>query len=88
MVADCVEAQGRAGYSANMSTAEKLFLKARSLPEEAQDAVLRVVEQLAVRYPAPAAGPLTMHEAAELRGRLAAWEEDWDSPGMEVYDQP
>jgi hypothetical protein len=26
-------------------------------------------------------------EAAELRGKLAAWEEDWNAPGMELYDQ-
>ena len=33
-------------------------------------------------------GPsLTPNEAAELRGRLAAWEEDWQAPGMEAYDE-
>ena len=32
-------------------------------------------------------GPLlTLEEAAELRGKLAAWEEDWNAPGMEAYD--
>ncbi len=32
-------------------------------------------------------GPaLTSGEAAELRWKLAAWEEDWNAPGMEVYD--
>jgi hypothetical protein len=25
-------------------------------------------------------------ELAELRGKLAAWEEDWNVPGMEAYD--
>jgi hypothetical protein len=25
-------------------------------------------------------------EIAELRGKLAAWEEDWNAPGMEAYD--
>lgn len=35
-----------------------------------------------------AAAPLTLREAAELRGRLAAWEEDSNAPGMEAYDQP
>jgi len=25
-------------------------------------------------------------ELAELRGQLAAWEEDWNAPGMEAYD--
>jgi hypothetical protein len=32
-------------------------------------------------------GPnLTPAEVAELRGKLAAWEEDWNAPGMEKYD--
>jgi hypothetical protein len=26
-------------------------------------------------------------EIAELRGKLAAWEEDWNAPGMEAYDE-
>lgn len=29
---------------------------------------------------------LTPDEAADLRGKLAAWEEDWNAPGMEAYD--
>lgn len=33
-------------------------------------------------------GPdLAKHEVAELRGTLAAWEEDWNAPGMEAYDR-
>ncbi len=28
----------------------------------------------------------TAEEAADLRGKLAAWEEDWNAPGMEAYD--
>jgi hypothetical protein len=72
-----------------MSVAEKIFQKAQALPESAQTAVLEIVEQLAIRYPArePSA-PLTLNEAAEVRGRLAAWEEDWNAPGMEAYDRP
>jgi hypothetical protein len=31
---------------------------------------------------------LTPGQVAELRGKLAAWEEDWNAPGMEVYDRP
>jgi hypothetical protein len=59
------------------------------LPEPAQTAVLEIVEQLAARYPAhQSPAPLTLHEAAEVRGRLAAWEEDWNAPGMEAYDRP
>ena len=29
---------------------------------------------------------LTPDQVAELRGKLAAWEEDWNAPGMEAYD--
>jgi hypothetical protein len=29
----------------------------------------------------------TEEEAAEIRNRLAAFEEDWDAPGMEIYDE-
>ena len=28
----------------------------------------------------------TPEEVDELRGKLAAWEEDWNAPGMEAYD--
>ena len=34
------------------------------------------------------APPLTPNQAAVLRGKLAAWEEDWNAPGMEAYDRP
>lgn len=30
---------------------------------------------------------LTPAEIAELRWKLAAWEEDWNAPGMEAYDE-
>jgi hypothetical protein len=73
-----------------MSTAEKIFEKAQVLPEPAQDALLRMAEELAIRYsPQPEdSAQLTLREAAELRGKLAAWEEDWNAPGMEAYDRP
>jgi len=29
---------------------------------------------------------LTMEQAAELRQRLLPFEEDWNAPGMEAYD--
>ncbi len=29
---------------------------------------------------------LSPEEIADLRGKLAAWEEDWDAPGMKDYD--
>ena len=34
------------------------------------------------------APPLSPAQIAELRGKLAAWEEDWNAPGMEAYDRP
>jgi len=71
-----------------MSTAEKIFQKAQALPGEAQDTLLRIAEQMAQRYPAASSAPLTLRESAELRGKLAAWEEDWNAPGMEAYDRP
>jgi hypothetical protein len=71
-----------------MSTAEKIFQKAQGLPEEAQSAVLHVVEQLTLRYPEAKPSALTLQESAGLRGTLAAWEDDWNAPGMEVYDRP
>ena len=70
-----------------MSTAEKIFQKAQSLPEQAQDKLLQVAEEMARKYPSSVSSPLTLHEAAELRGKLTAWEEDWNAPGMEVDDR-
>ena len=70
-----------------MSIAEKIFEKAKSLPEPAQNKLLHVAEQLAREGPSDTPNALTLREAAELRGKLAAWEEDWNTPGMEVYDR-
>lgn len=75
-----------AHYIQPVSTAEKIFEKAQSLPEQAQDKLLQAAEELARKFPS-SSSPLTLHEAAELRGKLAAWEEDWNAPGMEVYDR-
>jgi hypothetical protein len=36
----------------------------------------------------PGAPSLTAEQVADLRGRLAAWDEDWNAPGMEAYDRP
>ena len=30
---------------------------------------------------------LTRGEIAEMRDRLAAWDADWNAPGMEAYDK-
>ena len=70
-----------------MSTAEKIFQKAQTLPEPAQDKLLHIAEEMARTYPSAASSPLSLHEAAELRGKLATWEEDWNAPGMEAYDR-
>jgi hypothetical protein len=72
-----------------VSTAEKIFEKAQALPGQVQDALLRMAEELARKFPSQstASEPMTLHESAELRGKLAAWEEDWNAPGMEAYDR-
>lgn len=70
-----------------MSTAEKIFQKAQELPEQAQDALLRVAEELTQKYAGQPASGMTLREAAELRERLSAWEQDWNAPGMEAYDR-
>jgi hypothetical protein len=64
------------------SVAEKTFHTAQSLPESAQTAVLEMVEQLALRYPAGGpSSPLTLPESAGVRGKFAAWEEDGNARG-------
>ena len=71
-----------------MSAAEEIFKKAQSLPEQAQAKLLQVAEELAREYLPATPDTLTLREAAEVRGRLAAWEEDWNAPGMDAYDRP
>jgi hypothetical protein len=36
----------------------------------------------------PGSRRLSAEQAAELRGKLAAWENDWNDPGMAAYDEP
>jgi hypothetical protein len=55
-----------------MSTAEKIFHKAQSLPESTQTAVLEIIEQLARQPAREQSAPLTLRESAETRGQLAA----------------
>jgi hypothetical protein len=31
---------------------------------------------------------LTGEQIAEMRGKMAAWEKDWNDPGMAAYDEP
>ena len=71
-----------------VSTAEKIFRKAQDLPERAQHKLLHIAEELERECLAPSSSPLTLKETAEMRGKLAAWEEDWNAPGMEAYDRP
>ena len=70
-----------------MSTADKIFEKARKLPEPAQALVLQWLENL-TRRTVVSDAPMTEAEAAEMRAQLGAWEQDWNAPGMEAYDRP
>lgn len=54
-------------------------------PEE-QEATRVIVTFLPRESGVPGMPPLTAAEIAELRWRLASFEEDWNAPGMEVYD--
>lgn len=36
--------------------------------------------------PKPTPPQFTPAELTELRGKFAAWDEDWNAPGMEAYD--
>lgn len=68
-----------------MSTKAQMVLEEfKALPPDEQ----RQVSDLILRLTGAPSAPLTLREAAEMRGKLAAWEEDWNAPGMEVYDRP
>jgi hypothetical protein len=45
-----------------------------------------IVTFLSAKAGRPQPPTFTAEELAELRGKLAAWEEDWNAPGMEAYD--
>ena len=47
-----------------------------------------LVTFLETRSTDPGAPSLTPSQIADLRGKLAAWEADWNAPGMETYDKP
>jgi len=54
-------------------------------PEHVDEA--RVIVTFLPESIGPVGGPsFTPDEVAELRGKLAAWECDWNAPGMEAYD--
>jgi hypothetical protein len=57
-------------------------------PEDVNEARVIVTFLPASRYGDAQPPALTPAEIAELRGKLAAWPEDWNAPGMEVYDVP
>jgi hypothetical protein len=55
-------------------------------PQGIQDA--RVIVTFLPATLGPVQDPdLTPEEEADLRGKLEAWEEDWNAPGMEAYDE-
>ena len=47
----------------------------------------RVIVTFLPAVAGPVGGPpFSPEEVTDLRGKLAAWEEDWNAPGMEAYD--
>jgi hypothetical protein len=76
-------------YPLDMNMAEVIYQKTKQLPESTQATILRMVEEMLqtnLRNDQVAL-PLTLRESAELRGKLAAWEEEWNAPEMEIYDR-
>lgn len=54
-------------------------------PKDVREA--RVIVTFLPNANEPAGGPsFSPDELAELRGKLAVWEEDWNAPGMEAYN--
>jgi hypothetical protein len=61
--------------------------KVELLEEPVEICEARVIVTFLPEAIGPAGGPcFTREEVADLRGKLAAWEEDWNAPGMEAYD--
>jgi hypothetical protein len=57
-----------------------------SVPDLREGPVL--VTFLETSLTGPATPSLTPEQVADLRGKLAAWQDDWNAPGMEAYDRP
>jgi len=55
------------------------------LPRDVSHAKV-IVTFLAAETPVAVPPTFTPGEVAELRGKLAAWNDDWNAPGMEAYD--
>ena len=61
--------------------------KVELLEEPHNIAEARVIVTFLPVVAGPEGGPsFTPEEVADLRGKLAAWEDDWNAPGMEAYD--
>ena len=74
-----------------MELREQLHHLIEALPESALEDATKLL--VALQQPATAKPPLqvadlgwTLQQAAESRARLASFEEDWDAPGMDGYD--
>ena len=72
-----------------IQTVEGIFRngKVELLAEPVDVQESRVIVTFLPQRKGPEGGPsFTSEEVADLRGKLAAWEEDWNAPGMEAYD--
>jgi len=67
-----------------LRVATRIFQQAQASPEPARDKFRHIAEEMARQSPSAASSPLTLHQAAELRGKPAAGEAVWNAPGMEV----
>ena len=72
-----------------IQTVEGIFRngKVELLEEPANVIESRVIVTFLPVTMGPDVSPAFTHEeVADLSGKLAAWEEDWNAPGMEAYD--
>lgn len=68
-----------------MSTTEILQELAKMTPAERREIARRLADMDAAAVELQSVG-IDHHAAAELRGRLETFAEDWDSPEMTAYD--
>lgn len=69
-----------------MSAAEILAELSRLTPDERRH-IARRLAQLEAGEGSTGFGTMTVNEAAELRGRLDRFADEWDSPEMRIYDE-